>query len=165
MNAYKLSSSMNFTNIGDDINQIVQNIADHADDVLLATAPFKRSDFVNKFSKIVVQAEKNEKIDWLNITSRLHEWVANIPNTLDWSHHQVGKLEKLEKILSHDGQASDDKQQKFQLQKALKHCDQTLNVALKKWHWFGAFKDDPSLDLIYDEIERQRNLHLVGGDN
>jgi hypothetical protein len=29
---------------------------------------------------------------------------------------------------------------------------------------FGAFKDDPTLDSLFDEIERQRDAHTIGGD-
>lgn len=32
----------------------------------------------------------------------------------------------------------------------------------KEWPHYGIFKDDPTLDEMFDEIERQRDAHRVG---
>lgn len=29
------------------------------------------------------------------------------------------------------------------------------------WHWFGFFQDDPTWADLFDEIERQRNEHVI----
>jgi predicted RNase H-like HicB family nuclease len=30
------------------------------------------------------------------------------------------------------------------------------------WQWFGAFQNDPTWGLLFDDIERQRDAHLLG---
>lgn len=30
------------------------------------------------------------------------------------------------------------------------------------WQWFGAFKNDPTWGPLFDEVERQRDAHLIG---
>jgi predicted RNase H-like HicB family nuclease len=39
-----------------------------------------------------------------------------------------------------------------------------VNAAPKpEWPGYGIFKDDPTLDELFDEIERRRDEHMVGG--
>ncbi|HKQ78087.1 MAG TPA: hypothetical protein VJ810_30595 [Blastocatellia bacterium] len=33
----------------------------------------------------------------------------------------------------------------------------------QEWPDFGAFRDDPTLDELFDDIERRRDAHLAGG--
>jgi predicted RNase H-like HicB family nuclease len=37
-----------------------------------------------------------------------------------------------------------------------------LQASQTPWAWFGAFADDPMWGQIFDEIERERNMHLIG---
>ncbi len=40
----------------------------------------------------------------------------------------------------------------------------TANAAAQpEWPGYGIFKDDPTLDELFDEIERRRDEHMVGG--
>jgi predicted RNase H-like HicB family nuclease len=39
---------------------------------------------------------------------------------------------------------------------------QILQASQTPWAWFGAFADDPMWGQIFDEIERERNMHLIG---
>lgn len=154
--------SINLAQMVNHLTSIVQNIAEHADEVLLAMAPRQRSAFVNQFGQIKEQSAYSE-MDWLSIVTRLHQWVADIPESSVWYLELLSQLDRLESFLSQQQPFSSDKAPKSYLQPTLQHCYQTLLLALNKWRWFGAFKDDPQLDLIYDEIERQRDLHWVGG--
>jgi len=40
--------------------------------------------------------------------------------------------------------------------------EQPPEASLIPWQWFGAFRDDPTWGLLFDEIERQRDAHLMG---
>lgn len=143
---------------------IVQHIAEHADEVLLAMPPRQRAALVNQFGQLVEQAAFDE-MDWLSIVTRLHQWITGIPETGIWTQERLSQLEHIENFLSHQPPFSTDKAPKSYLQPSLQLCYQTLLLALKKWRWFGAFKNDPQLDFIYDDIERQRDLHRVGGSH
>jgi hypothetical protein len=167
MNAYNppvkiYSESMNIAQIVNNLKSIVQGIADNADNMLLAHLPRQRSTFVAQFGQIVEQVALDD-LDWLNITTSLHDWLAKLPKANDWYRQQLSHTSVLRTHLCINGQPDPDNALRSDLQHAINHCYQTLLFALKKWRWFGAFKDDPTLDLIYDDIERQRDLHLVGG--
>ena len=70
-------------------------------------------------------------------------------------------------------------QQKEQLEKSLNEAHQKLQPLVtypdsasnvvqltdnpEPWKWAGVFKDDPTWDQLLEDIERQRDMHLVGG--
>ena len=39
----------------------------------------------------------------------------------------------------------------------------TSEIATTPWHLLGIFQDDPQWGQIFDEIEQQRDEHLIGG--
>lgn len=145
------------------INQIVQTITKNAEEILLALAPPERVIFVNQFGQLVEQIQSNE-IDWFNVITHLHQVIAIIPKTAtsDGEYH-LSQLESLKNQLAHHKKVDSDREQQLQLQSTLKQGYKMFTLVLKKWRWFGAFKDDPTLDIIYDNIEQQRNLHWIGG--
>jgi hypothetical protein len=145
------------------INQIVQTITKHADEILLTLVPSERTKFVNRFGLLVEQTQHNE-INWLVVVTHLRQIIAAIPKTaITEEEYHLSQLEVLENRLAHHNQADSDREQQLQLQSTLKQGYEKLTLALKKWRWFGAFKNDPTLDFIYDDIEQQRNLHWIGG--
>jgi len=167
MNAYNPAikiESESITQIAHHLKTIVQNIADNADNLLLAIAPRQRAVFVEQFAQFVEQANHDE-MDWQGITTSLHQWLAKRPETHNECREQLAELAQLEHLLAHHEQLQSAKVYHSHLQPILTYGYQTLRLALKKWRWFGAFQDDQNLDLIYDDIEQQRNLHWVGGSH
>ena len=145
------------------LNQIVQTITKNADNILLAFAPPERVKFVNQFGLLVEQTQHKE-IDWFNVVTHLLKVIATIPKTAtNRDEYHLSQLKALENQLAHQKKVDSERKQQLQLQSALKQGNEMLNKALKKWRWFGAFKNDPTLDFIYDDIEQQRNLHWIGG--
>ena len=39
--------------------------------------------------------------------------------------------------------------------------EQLSEASQTPWQWFGAFQNDPTWGLLFDEIERQRDAHLM----
>ena len=145
------------------LNQIVQTIIKNTDKILLTLVPSERTKFVNLFGLLVEQTQHNE-INWFLVVTHLRQIIAAIPKTaITEDEYHLSQLEILENRLDHHNQAASDREQLLQLQSALKQGYEKLTLALKKWRWFGAFKNDPTLDFIYDDIEQQRNLHWIGG--
>ncbi len=91
-------------------------------------------------------------------------WRAAVPILPDCSVEAPTRTEALEKIQERIVViTSHSKVLRLHVPAAPKVTgEQLARASQTPWQWFGAFQDDPTWSALFDEIERQRDAHLMG---
>lgn len=170
---------MNIQEVMASSHRILDELNNHTDEVLArATLDAQRSFHgMSGFLSVQAPLAENEE-DLLRMAELLHELASNVPGMLHNGYQpRQWSLETVEPVLDEKTIPAFVKEHKERLEQSLTEAyhkmdglvvypDPPENVVQftdkpDPWKWFGAFKDDPTLPLIYEEIERQRDMHWV----
>lgn len=170
---------MNIKEVMASSHRILDELNNQTDEVLARAELDAQRSFHGMSGFLSVQAPlaENEE-DLLRIADFLHELASNVPGMLH-NGYQPGQwsLETLEPVLDEKRVPAFIKEHKERLSQSLASAydklddlvpypDPPENVAQftdnpDPWKWFGAFKDDPTWDQLLEDIERERDMHLV----
>lgn len=171
---------MNILEIMASSHRILDELNNQTDSVLARAELSTQQSFRGMSSYLAHQASLAEDDeDLLHIADILHDLASEVPGMLE-NGYKPGKFqeESLEPVLDPTTMHSFVQSEKECLQKSLDQAFEKLKqrvpvpspkvVRLTKnpqpWKWAGAFKDDPMWDEVMEEIERQRDLDWIGGE-
>lgn len=159
---------------------ILKNLTNYPDEILAPLAHAKQIQVMQTVGELSEQAlDIYDEASLLQVTKALHDLAADIPGMLHVNGHPRHLFNNFNSIQSENGKGYFVQEQKFKLQKYLHESYIALKQAtapnyppnlarpiktITPWEWFGAFKHDPTWGLMFDEIERQRDMQLVGED-
>lgn len=172
---------MNIQEVMANSHRILDELNNHTLDVLARAEPSAQRSLRGMTGYLALQASiAEDEEDLVYIADVLHDLAADVPGMLE-NGYELGQLQSMTLKPVFSGQAlhSFVCQQKEQLEKSLNHAHHKLNKLVTNpdppsnlvwtentetpWEWAGVFKDDPTWDQLLEDIERQRDMHLIGG--
>ena len=170
---------MNILEIMASSHRILDELNNQTDSVLARADLSTQQSFRGMSSYLAHQASLAEDDeDLLHIADILHDLASEVPGMLE-NGYKPGKFqeEPLEPVLDPTTMRSFVQSEKECLQKSLDQAFEKLKQRVPvpspkrvgpiktrtPWEWVGTAKNDPIWREIFDEIERQRDSDLVGG--
>ena len=111
---------------------------------------------------------EEQEMEYTVVLTQRHEltplWSATVPALPGCTVEAPSRLEALEKIRRRITEvASRTELVRVDVPAVpVTDGDQRTGPVSTPWEWYGAFKGDATWDQLFDEIERQRDAHLMG---